>query len=69
MGSPAADVAKDKLAHPERYCPEPRCLWRTGDGSPCPRHGGAERPNSRFREDHIETRKVLGVEQSLSQRP
>ena len=33
-----AQVAKDKLEHPERYCPEPRCLWRTGDGDYCPRH-------------------------------
>ncbi len=33
-----ARAAKTKEAHPERYCPAPKCLWRTGDGSPCPRH-------------------------------
>ena len=33
----AAKVAADKLEHPER-CPERHCLWRTGDGSYCPRH-------------------------------
>ncbi len=34
-----AKVALDKERHPERYCPVRRCLWRTGDGSHCPRHG------------------------------
>jgi hypothetical protein len=34
-------VALDKRDHPERYCPNARCLWRTGDGSYCPRHGRA----------------------------
>lgn len=34
----AARVAQDKALHPERFCPVPRCLWRTGDGSRCPRH-------------------------------
>ena len=33
----AAKVAEQKRQHPERYCPEPRCLWRTGGGW-CPRH-------------------------------
>ena len=33
----AAKVAAHKEAHPELYCPEPRCLWRTGGGR-CPRH-------------------------------
>lgn len=32
-----AKVATEKRAHPERFCPEPRCLWRT-NGSRCPRH-------------------------------
>jgi DNA-directed RNA polymerase specialized sigma24 family protein len=34
----AAQVARDKELHPERFCPAHRCLWRTGDGSRCPRH-------------------------------
>lgn len=34
----AAKVAKHKAEHPEMYCPHKRCLWRTGDGSHCPRH-------------------------------
>jgi hypothetical protein len=25
---------------PHLYCPDKRCLWMTGDGRPCPRHGG-----------------------------
>jgi ribosomal protein L37AE/L43A len=33
----AAQVAARKAAHPENYCKNPRCLWRT-TGSPCPRH-------------------------------
>lgn len=32
-----AKVGQEKAAHPERFCPEPRCLWKTG-GSRCPRH-------------------------------
>lgn len=37
-GQVAARVAADKEKHPEKYCPARRCLWRTGDGSKCPRH-------------------------------
>ena len=37
-GQVAAKVAESKRLHPERFCPASRCLWRTGDGSPCPRH-------------------------------
>ena len=33
-----ARVALDKERHPERFCPTHRCLWRTGDGTACPRH-------------------------------
>lgn len=33
----AAQVAQTKENHPERFCPKPRCLWRTGGGY-CPRH-------------------------------
>jgi hypothetical protein len=34
----AAKVAQDKEKHPEKFCPTPRCLYRTGGGY-CPRHG------------------------------
>jgi hypothetical protein len=34
-----ATVALDKEAHPDKYCPARRCLWRT-DGEFCPRHAG-----------------------------
>lgn len=34
----AAKVAERKRNRPELYCPAPRCLWLTGDGSLCPRH-------------------------------
>jgi len=37
MGT-AAKVAKRKEEHPELYCPAKKCLWRTNDGSYCPRH-------------------------------
>jgi len=40
-GGVAASVRKSKEAHPERFCPVKDCLWRTGDGSRCPKHGGA----------------------------
>ena len=43
--SVAAKVAQQKREHPERYCPEPRCLWRTGDGRHCPRHVQAGPPD------------------------
>ncbi len=36
--STAAKVAAHKEKHPEMYCPTKKCLWRTGDGSHCPRH-------------------------------
>lgn len=52
--NPQAKVALEKQSHPERFCPFPRCLWRTaklnhrtGDrerGGYCPRHRGAVRP-------------------------
>ena len=37
-GSVARSVREAKEKYPERYCPTPGCLWRTGDGSYCPRH-------------------------------
>jgi hypothetical protein len=37
MSTVQVKVALDKGIHPERYCPEKRCLWRTGGGY-CPRH-------------------------------
>lgn len=36
--STAAAVRAAKERHPKHYCPEPGCLWRTGDGSRCPHH-------------------------------
>lgn len=36
-GAIAADTARDKEKRPEVYCPQKRCLWRTGGGH-CPRH-------------------------------
>ncbi len=35
--SVAASVAKNKEAHPERYCPVARCLWSLRSG-PCRKH-------------------------------
>ena len=40
MSSTAATVAMRKRTKPELYCPADRCLWMTGDGRRCPRHGG-----------------------------
>jgi hypothetical protein len=37
----AAKVAEQKRKHPERFCPAPRCLWRT-EGERCPRHSSPE---------------------------
>jgi len=42
-GSVAKSVRLDKEAHPDRYCPERRCLWRTETGFYCPNHGGERR--------------------------
>ena len=46
-----AKIALNKQKHPERFCPAPRCLWKTAKlnhatqqhegGGYCPRHGGA----------------------------
>lgn len=41
MKSIAAQVREQKMAHPEMYCAEPRCLFRirTRHGvTPCPKH-------------------------------
>lgn len=43
----SARVTKEK--HPEFYCPVTRCLWRTGDGSRCPKHGGEPKPSGEAR--------------------
>jgi hypothetical protein len=37
MARVAANVAAHKERRPDLYCPERRCLWRTGGGF-CPRH-------------------------------
>lgn len=47
-----AKVAIEKHEHPERFCPTPRCLWRTAKlnhatgkhegGGYCPRHGAVK---------------------------
>ena len=47
-----AKVAIDKQKYPERFCPAPRCLWKTAKlnhetqlhegGGHCPRHGSAQ---------------------------
>lgn len=36
----AARVRLDKENHPEFFCGDPRCLWRTGGlrGTPCQKH-------------------------------
>jgi len=39
-GSVAAKVRQEKEASPERFCSDPRCLWRLSSG-PCPKHGKA----------------------------
>lgn len=38
--STAAKVRKHKAEHPELYCADPSCLWRTGGprGTPCQKH-------------------------------
>jgi hypothetical protein len=48
MSNTQAKVAIEKSGHPERFCPAPRCLWRTAKlnhatqtysgGGHCPRH-------------------------------
>jgi len=49
-----AKVAIDKQKHPERFCPAPRCLWKTAKlnhetqvhegGGHCPRHRPMPKP-------------------------
>ena len=43
----AAKVAAEKEAHPERFCPVKRCLWRTvtrQGANPCRNHPREQRP-------------------------
>ena len=42
-GNVAAQVRRNKEKHPEYYCSDPTCLWRTyngqtGETTPCPEH-------------------------------
>ena len=53
--STAAKVAQDKAKHPEKFCPAPRCLWRTGTGEVCPRHKGEQETQP------IDTQRAKGV--------
>ena len=48
----AASVAKDKLLRPEKFCPEKRCLWKTG-GDYCPRHADPAKPDDRPRATYL----------------
>jgi hypothetical protein len=38
--SAASTAAQRKGRKPHLYCPTRGCLWMTGDGRSCPRHGG-----------------------------
>jgi hypothetical protein len=40
MVSLQGSEARRKAEKPHLYCPDRRCLWMTGDGRRCPRHGG-----------------------------
>lgn len=59
--STAAKVAQNKAKHPERYCPENGCLWRT-DGSRCPRHAtpSIERQTIAFLRNHADVMRMTG---------
>ncbi len=49
-----AQVALRKKKYPERFCPVPKCLWRTEGGEFCPRHSSgtskSQTPNLGFQE-------------------
>jgi hypothetical protein len=34
----AQSVIEHKKNHPEKFCPFPKCLWRTENGKCCPNH-------------------------------
>ena len=40
----AGRVRRSKEAYPERYCADPRCLWRLSSG-PCPKHSARPAPD------------------------
>lgn len=40
MANVAQSERLRKEAKPHLYCPARGCLWLTGDGRRCPRHGG-----------------------------
>lgn len=53
----AARVRRDKAASPDRYCPDPSCLWRVQlrEGrAPCPTHMTFELLCMRVREDLLD---------------
>lgn len=65
-------VAQDKARHPERFCPHPRCLWRTAKldqltqkvtgGGYCPRHmpPSIERQTITFLRNHADVMRMTG---------
>ena len=46
----AAKVAERKLYQPEKYCPHPKCLWKTVGGF-CPRHDESAKAVQRRADD------------------
>lgn len=40
MSSAQSAEGRRKTEKPGLYCPTRGCLWMTGDGRKCPRHGG-----------------------------
>jgi hypothetical protein len=40
MANVAQSERLRKEGRPELYCPVRGCLWMTGDGRKCPKHGG-----------------------------
>lgn len=58
----AAHVRQEKDDHPERFCPDKRCLWRIstqrGEFKPCPKH---MRPSASVNGPEVESKHTGGA--------
>ncbi len=48
--NPAKHAREDKEKHPEKYCTNPRCLWRKSSGE-CPKHSWGPPPDPKVAAD------------------
>jgi hypothetical protein len=72
--SVAASVRKDKERYPERYCSNPKCLWRTvnartGEKTPCPKHRPAAPTHESIIKESLTKKDFVAMAKYIKQQP